>query len=1062
VNDQLIKILLVEDNPGDVRLVRELLSLGSGNGVGLVFELTQVERLGQALSIVAEADYALILLDLSLPDSQGLETIQRTLEAAPNLPVVVMSGLGDEAVAIEAVKAGAQDYLVKGHVDEYSLPRAIRYAIERKRVEEALRESEEKFRKLTAKSPNMIFINRAGSIVYANEACEQIMGYTREELLSPEFDFLRLIAPESIEMVKQNYRQHMQGQEVPPYEYRLLTKDGGRLDAIHTTRLIKYYDRPAILGIVTDITKRKQTEAALRESEMRFRSVAQSAADAIISANSKGHILSWNKSAQSMFGYREEEVVGKPLTLLIPERYQAAHREGLERFSSTGEARMVGKAVELHGLRKDGREFPVEISLGTWQTEEGTFFSAVIRDITERKQAEEKIRQRNRELALLNRIIAASVTDPEPETVLEIACRELGRFFKVPRTSATLLNDEKTATVVTAEYRTKDQPTALGTKIPVAGNPTLQHLLGQKGPLVVSDAQYDPRLRSIRELLSQFGTVSLLVLPLRDSWEVVGSLSLETTESRQFSAEEISLAWSVADQVAGVVARARLADTRRLLSTAIEQSADSIIITDTAGTILYVNPAFEHASGYSRLEALGQNPRLLKSGKHDTAFFEELWTTISIGQVWQGRLVNQKKDGTLYTDETTISPVRDASGAITNYVGIQRDVTRELELEEQYRQAQKMEAVGRLTGGIAHDFNNLLTAINGFAELLQMRLPPDDPFQKLAGHILHSGQRAAGLIRQLMAFSRKQIVAPEVMSLNTVVDDMDKLLRRIIGEDIQMATLLTPELWPVKIDASQIEQVIVNLAVNARDAMPRGGRLTIETANKEIDAGYVADHLGTKPGAYVLLAISDTGSGMSEAVQAHIFEPFFTTKEEGQGTGLGLATVFGIVQQSEGRILCYSEPGQGTSFKIYLPRAEEPLPRSIRSADITELPTGSETILLVEDDAQVRELVERVLQEQGYTVLVAPDGPQALELSTHHVEPIHLLLTDVVLPGVSGKELAETLVQAQPGLKTLYMSGYTDEAISHHGVLEPGVAFLQKPVSLITLARKIREVLDAA
>jgi PAS domain S-box-containing protein len=803
---------------------------------------------------------------------------------------------------------------------------------ERVQAEEALRESEEKFRTLAEKSPNMIFINQGGGIVYANEICEEIIGYSRAEFYSPDFDFMRLIAPESVEIIEENYRRHGQGQEVTPCELQLLTKDGNRLYSIYTTRLITYQGQPAILGIITDTTKRRQ--------------------------------------------------------------------------------------------------------------------------------AEEEIRRRNKELELLNAIIAASAAGLEPEGVLEIACRSLARAFDVPQASAVLLNEDKTAGVVAAEYRVKNRPGALGQTIPIDDSPPFQYLLSRKTPLAVDDVQNDPRLAPVHDLIHQSGLVSMLILPLTIEGEVVGGLSLETIEPRHFSPGEISLAWNVADQVTGVLARGRLAQTHQRLITAIEQSVESVIITDTKGVILYVNPAFERVSGYSRAEAIGQTPRLLKSGKHDAAFYQNLWGTITAGQVWRGRLINKKKNGTLYTDEATITPVRNKRGEIVNFVAVQRDVTRELQLEEQYHQAQKMEAIGRLTGGIAHDFNNLLTAINGFAELLHMRLPLNDPHRKLAGNILNSGQRATGLVKQLLAFSRKQIVEPKVLDLNEVVANMDKMLRRIIGEDLEMITLLASDLWPVKVDPAQIEQVIINLAVNARDAMPEGGRLTIETANVILDDNYVAAHLEAQPDEQVLLAINDTGSGMSDEVQARIFEPFFTTKEQGKGTGLGLATVFGIVKQSGGDIRVYSEEGQGTTFKIYLPRAEEASPASIRSDQTDDIPRGTETVLLAEDEAAVRNLVAEMLRAQGYTVLEADNGEAGLRLAQEYKETIQLLLTDVIMPQMGGKELAERLSATRPEIKVLFVSGYTDNAIVHKGVLDPEVAFIQKPFSAVALARKVRAVLD--
>jgi nitrogen-specific signal transduction histidine kinase/CheY-like chemotaxis protein len=387
------------------------------------------------------------------------------------------------------------------------------------------------------------------------------------------------------------------------------------------------------------------------------------------------------------------------------------------------------------------------------------------------------------------------------------------------------------------------------------------------------------------------------------------------------------------------------------------------------------------------------------------------------------------------------------------------DITEQLKLEEQLRQAQKMEAIGQLTAGIAHDFNNLLTAINGFAELMQLEMRADDPLRDSVNKILSSGRRAGDLVRQLLAFSRKQIFEPQVLNLNYVVTGMEKMLRRVIGEHIHMETVLSPDLWPVKVDPAQIEQVIVNLAVNARDAMPSGGRLTVETANVTLDASYAAYHLEAQPGDYVLITVSDTGIGMTDEVKAHLFEPFFTTKEVGKGTGLGLATVYGIVKQSGGHIWVYSEEGEGTTFKIYLPRATSVARPAGGLGGVKDVPGGEETILVVEDNDEVRDLTRRMLAGQGYTMLEARNGQEALQISAGYTCSIHLLLTDIVMPGISGKDLAQQLSQARPGLKVLFMSGYSDIAFGHHQGVETD-NFLQKPFSPMDLARKVRAVLD--
>ncbi len=438
----------------------------------------------------------------------------------------------------------------------------------------------------------------------------------------------------------------------------------------------------------------------------------------------------------------------------------------------------------------------------------------------------------------------------------------------------------------------------------------------------------------------------LAILPLVVEGKTVGSLGLAASRPNGLSAEQMDLAWRVAGQVSGALARARLAKTQQRLTIAVEQAAESVLITDTHGAILYVNPAFERVTGYSRSEVIGQNPRLLKSGKHDSAFYHHLWQTITSDLVWTGRLINRKKDGSLYTEDVTISPVHNQAGQIVNYVAVKHDVSREVQLEEQFHQSQKMEAMGRLAGGIAHDFNNLLTVIQVSAWLLQRQIRPEDPRWEYVQRIQETVERATNLIKQLLSFSRRQIIEPRTLSLNRTVGDLSRMLQRIIGEDIELATNLAPDLWPIRVDPSQLEQVIVNLAVNARDAMPDGGTLTIETANVVLDEAYAAYHIGARPGDHVLLAISDTGMGMDDEVKAHIFEPFFTTKERGQGTGLGLSTVFGIVNQNDGYVWVYSEVGRGTTFKVYFPRVEEAgLEAPVRTLPLVEDGQGTETVL---------------------------------------------------------------------------------------------------------------------
>jgi PAS domain S-box-containing protein len=480
---------------------------------------------------------------------------------------------------------------------------------------------------------------------------------------------------------------------------------------------------------------------------------------------------------------------------------------------------------------------------------------------------------------------------------------------------------------------------------------------------------------------------------------------------------------------------------------------------------LAVNEAAIHQYGYSREEFLSMTIKDIRPVEDIPALLDDVGQCsrgIDVAGTWRHR----KKDGKLIAVDITSHELvfdgRPAKLVLAFDVSARKEAEEALKRsEEQLRQSQKLEAIGRLAGGVAHDFNNILTAIMGYAELTLRRLGgEEDSLHRNIEEIKKAAKRAASLTQQLLAFSRKQVLQPKVLDLNLIVDEMDRMLRRLIGADIDLVTILEPRLGHIKADPSQVEQIMMNLVVNARDAMPRGGKLTIETKNVYIDRAYAQNHLSARPGPYVMLAVSDTGEGMDTVTREQIFEPFFTTKEKGKGTGLGLSMVYGIVKQSGGNIWVYSEPGRGTTFKIYLPQVDEGAAVEPGMTEAERIARGTETVLMVDDDDGLRELIEETLELEGYTVLAARNGQEALELCARRERPVDLLITDVVMPELSGRELAERLTAKCDELKVLYMSGYTDDAVVRHGVLEEGTFFLQKPFTLDALARKVRAVLD--
>ena len=756
-----MKVLLVEDNQADARFLREAMK---ETGMDRAY-MVHVQRLSDAFAKIDQERFDVILLDLSLPDAEGMETITRMQERASGVPIVVLTGLDDADIAMRALRQGAQDYLVKGQGDSHLLMRSMRYAIERKRGEEALQKREEHYRSLIENALDIISIlNEDGGIRYASPSVQRVLGYDPVELIG---------------------------------------------------RSIFSYAHPDDVAAVQDLLSGKHDGAAESVSrEFRFR-----------------------------------------------------HKQG-----------------NWYTLEAAGKHFIDEAG------QPGTIFNA--RDVTERRKSEEELR---------------------------------------------LVNETLRAVIDTS-------------------------------PLAIYTLDRDRRLRS----------------------------------------------W---------------------------------------------NPAAERMFGWNTTEVMGQPlPTILPEQQHDSlAQFERI---LSGEETLRGVEAHRlRKDGSTLDVSIWTSPLRSATGETIGIMAVVVDNTERKRLEEQLRLAQRMEAVGRLAGGVAHDFNNLLTIITGYTDLLLDRMHSGEPLRRQAEEIRKAASRAAALTNQLLAFSRKHVLQPKVVDLNEEVAEMDRMLRRLIGEDVNLVTCLDSKGGRVKADPTQIEQVIVNLVVNAREAMPSGGRLTIETKNVYLDEDYARTHVGVKAGAYVMLAVTDTGHGIDAVTLQHIFEPFFTTKKQ-KGTGLGLATVYGIVKQSGGHVWVYSEVGKGSSFKIYLPRVEEPA--SEREAAL--LPAGlarsEETILVAEDEDTVRALVREILQNKGYRVLEARQGTEALELSQRHKGRIHLLVTDVVMPQMSGRELSERIRLAHPDTKVLYISGYTDNVVVPHGMLDEGAQFLQKPFAPEALARKVREMLD--
>jgi len=631
--------------------------------------------------------------------------------------------------------------------------------------------------------------------------------------------------------------------------------------------------------------------------------------DAIVAVDPAGTIVQVNSQTQELFGYDRDELIGQKVEMLVPENYRHEHHHHRENFAQTPKTRRMGAGLDLYGRRRNGSEFPVEISLSPVSTEHGIFVLSAIRDISDRKKIEEELRRAHEEL-----------------------------------------------------YQ-------------------------------------------------------------------------KTVE--------------------------QLGESRSRLALIIDSSEDAIISKGLDGTITSWNKGAERIYGYTPEEVIGKNISLLAPTDHPDEIPEILRKIARGESVEHDESVRVTKDGRHLDVSISVSPLRDAKGDIVGASAIERDITAQKRAEGQVHQSQKMEAIGRLAGGVAHDFNNILGIINACAEFLRDRLDPAAESSQYVENIKKSIERGSSLTRQLLTFSRSSVIQPRVLDLNERLKDVSKLLRPLMGDDVEILIMSKSPTAVVEADPGQLDQIVVNLAVNARDAMPRGGKFILETRAERFDEGFAEQHQAMSAGKYVVLAVSDTGNGMDEATASRIFEPFFTTKEMGKGTGLGLATVYGIVKQSAGHILVYTELGHGTTFKIYLPSADHKIGLETKPSEVETVSPKRQgtTILLVEDDEIMRSLTRQLLQEHGYAVVEADDGKSALEWVESHPGPIDLLLTDVVMRRMSGPELVERLSASHPNLKVVFMSGYTGELIAEREVLKRGITLLEKPFSRTALLNTIHTTL---
>jgi PAS domain S-box-containing protein len=943
-----------------------------------------------------------------------------------------------------------------------SLGSQIGQFIERKRAEEELR----LFRALIDQTTDGIEVidPESGRFLDVNEQSCVSHGYTRDEFLSMgvlDIDPVAAGKPWG-EIVGQ---LRLTGHRTLESLHR--RKDGSTFPVEINVNSIRL-DRDYMVAVVRDITDRKRAEDSLRQSEVLKAAIVESSLDCIVTMDTDGRIVEFNPAAERTFGYARAAVLGKTVAdVLMPPDFRECHTRGLMHYLATGEGPVLGRRIEVAGLRADGTNFPVELTVTRIPTDGPPLFTAYLRDITDWKLAEQVRTEQARLASLVADVGLALNRGGSLRDILGQCTEAVVRHLDAAFARIWTLNGDDGVLELQASagmYTHIDGPHG---RVPV-GRLKIGLIAQERRPYLTNTVIGDPRVGD-QDWARREGMVAFAGYPLLLEDRLVGVMAMFARKP---------LTNRILDGLGGVANQIALGIDRKLAEVSLHASEERIrLLLDSAveaiygidlqGQCTFCNMACARFLGYadpSRLIGKGMHALIHHTRANGSPYpVEECRINLAFRQ-GQGTHVDDevlwRADGTSFPAECWSNPIR-RDGQIVGAAVSFLDITDRKRLENQFHQAQKMEAVGQLAGGVAHDFNNLLTVINGYSDLLLQSLPPSDPSREFITEIHKAGERSAGLTRQLLAFSRQQILAPRVLDLNEVVTDTEKMLRRMIGEDMRLATKLEHGLWAVRADPGQVEQVLMNLAVNARDAMPRGGRMTIETRNVELDESYVWTHPDARPGPHVLLSVTDTGSGMPPEVKARLFEPFFTTKGPGQGTGLGLSTVYGIVRQSGGHIGVHSEIGVGTTFKVFLPRAEASAQGLKVHAGIRVPPRGKETILIAEDEDAVRALTRRVLVGCGYTVLEATDGANAVQIAAGHAGPIHLLITDVVMPGAGGRAVAEQLTEEHPGIRVLFMSGYTDDAVLRHGVLSERVNFLQKPFSPAALAFKVRHVLDA-